>query len=339
MRSVEPESPFDESRDRHDEPALAAPRLVRETCRIVRWRGYVTSEFHVVDESGAVLAVSPAFRWRGSKPPPESEPARAAFDGLVARVIDAGWTPAGRGPHWFAERFARDVPAPPEPPELELEPEWDWEPEPQRPLPAAPPHRQPAPAPLAPAATVAPRPPARAAAPAAAPKAAHPAADGADGDSPEAASRSRRGRMLALAALPVAIALLVYVLVGHDTRRASAGVPPARVPARAAAPKAPARAASHVASGKVAAAAARPPVRPKPARLDLVGIGAAPTWLEARLGSATGRVLFSGMLQPGQALHLRGRPIWVSFGGASDVRVLLNGARIPLEGTLTRVFP
>lgn len=321
VRSVEPESaesPADAFGDGRDERAPLAPQLVRATCRIVRWRGYVTSEFHVVDEDGSVLAVSPAFRWRGPKPPPESASARAAYDTLVAQVLDAGWTPAGRGPQWFAARFLRDVPAPVPPPDVEVavEPAWTWEPAAPRPRPPAPSVSRAAAAPVA---------------------TSGPPADSEDGVVSAAARQGRRGRILALATLPFAIGLLVYVLVGYDAHHASGSPRSPLVAERATPPKAPAKSPRSVSPKRVAAVVPAP-VQQHAARLDLVGIGTSATWLEARRGSSAGPILFSGMLQPGQALHFRSSAIWVRFGGASDVRVLLNGARIELEGTLARVF-
>ena len=79
-----------------------------ETCRIHRWRGYVTSSFYAESEAGGVLAKSTAFRWWRRKPPPENPETRAAYDALVAALEAEGWTQAtSRSPHWFGAVFVR----------------------------------------------------------------------------------------------------------------------------------------------------------------------------------------------------------------------------------------
>ena len=78
-----------------------------ELCEIVWWRGYVRSEFCAVAD-GRELARSRSFRWRAERPPaPDHEAARAAHEGLVARLKEAGWEPLGQAVPWYAQRFRR----------------------------------------------------------------------------------------------------------------------------------------------------------------------------------------------------------------------------------------
>ena len=63
-----------------------------------------------------------------------------------------------------------------------------------------------------------------------------------------------------------------------------------------------------------------------------------PSWLEIRRGSATGPVLYSGRLEPGHGLHVHAPTAWAWFGAAGDVRVLVDGRRLALTGTVARAF-
>ena len=79
-----------------------------ETCRIRRWRGYVTSSFYAESETGEVLAESTTFRWWRQTPPPETPETRAAYDALVGALVAEGWTEAtSRSAHWFGAEFVR----------------------------------------------------------------------------------------------------------------------------------------------------------------------------------------------------------------------------------------
>jgi hypothetical protein len=78
-------------------------------CEIHWWRGYVKSQFIVV-ERGAErreLAASPPFRWRKSEPPPQTPATSAALKSLVESFVRDGWVVAGRGEEWFALRLRR----------------------------------------------------------------------------------------------------------------------------------------------------------------------------------------------------------------------------------------
>ena len=48
------------------------------------------------------------FLWhRTQPPPPDHERARAAYDGLVQKLMEAGWEPLGEATPWYRRRFRR----------------------------------------------------------------------------------------------------------------------------------------------------------------------------------------------------------------------------------------
>jgi hypothetical protein len=80
-----------------------------QECEVRWWRGYVKSQFFAVaTDAGAdvTVAVSPSFRWRKGKPPPETPEAAAALRALVGSLEHKGWKVVGRGEEWFAVRLA-----------------------------------------------------------------------------------------------------------------------------------------------------------------------------------------------------------------------------------------
>jgi hypothetical protein len=62
------------------------------------------------------------------------------------------------------------------------------------------------------------------------------------------------------------------------------------------------------------------------------------SWVEVRQGSATGAVVYSGVLQMGDRVALKGTRLWARFGGAGDLRITANGRVVPLQGTVDTVF-
>jgi|GEM_PF-2552761 len=59
------------------------------------------------------------------------------------------------------------------------------------------------------------------------------------------------------------------------------------------------------------------------------------SWVELRTGSATGRVLYSGILRQGDTTRGSGRRLWVRFGSAANLDLQLNGKPIHgVTGTL-----
>jgi hypothetical protein len=130
-----------------------------------------------------------------------------------------------------------------------------------------------------------------------------------------AASRSRMVRP----AIAVAGTLLVTVALGALIANRTGG---ARHPPPAASP--PVR---HVTSPPPATSELRP--RPKLATLVLVAVRGR-CWLDARLGSRLGRELYSGTLESGRSLRLRGRRIWIRLGAPSALDATLNQRPVAL---------
>jgi hypothetical protein len=78
-------------------------------CAITWWRGYVRSQFLAVAEGGTiVVAESPSFRWRSSKPPSQTEEAAAAHQQLMSALRDLGWEAGESGAVWYEVEFHRE---------------------------------------------------------------------------------------------------------------------------------------------------------------------------------------------------------------------------------------
>ncbi len=52
-------------------------------------------------------------------------------------------------------------------------------------------------------------------------------------------------------------------------------------------------------------------------------------WLEVRVGSATGRVLFSGTLNDGATKVFRGAALWLRLGNPPALRIRVHGTKVP----------
>ena len=59
------------------------------------------------------------------------------------------------------------------------------------------------------------------------------------------------------------------------------------------------------------------------------------SWLQVRVGSPTGRLLFGRLLVRGETVSFGLRPLWVRFGAASNIELRIAGrtAPLPLFGT------
>lgn len=325
----QPEGPADEQQS-------ASTPLLREevrTCRIERWRGYVTSRFFVVDDDGAVLESRP-FRWRQAAPPPETASARAAYDELVGRLEAEGWTFLADGTPWYRSTFARvvavpleagtplepaqlSVPAaaaPPAPPpplrEQEIgrrEGELETEPEPatESNTGGGGPETEGEPEPVAGLEVVA-------------------------GQPPQARPpRWRRPRSLLVAIGLGALAASGTVFAVHaaDARPEAAHSKRMR-PARYEVTR-PVR--------KPALVFRKAASTPRLVHLMFVARGNG-SWIEARRGSSSGRVLYSGILEPGRRLQFSGPRLWVELGAAGNLSINVNGKPIALEGTFVKLF-
>jgi len=135
----------------------------------------------------------------------------------------------------------------------------------------------------------------------------------------ESARRHGR-RLMVFAACALAASLSIFVFArlagsgqpGHELRLAS---PPGSAPPRIATPR----------------PATQPPgATPSEVRVVITAPGG-PCWLQARAGSATGRVMSERTLYPGQADHLRGSRIWVRLGDPTNIRLRVDQHDRPLE--------
>jgi hypothetical protein len=77
--------------------------------------------------------------------------------------------------------------------------------------------------------------------------------------------------------------------------------------------------------------------RPKPVSLVLEDVRT-DSWVEVRQGSATGALVYDGVLRTGDRIALKGTRLWARFGGAGDLRITANGRVVPLQGTVDTVF-
>ena len=86
-------------------------------------------------------------------------------------------------------------------------------------------------------------------------------------------------------------------------------------------------------------AAAAPPARPAASLLRLRLTAKQDTWLELRVGSATGRRLYFGILKKGSTESFRAARFWVRFGAATNLEARVNGKPLALPiGTYTALI-
>lgn len=275
-----------------------------ETCRIVLWRGYVKSGFYALRSSSRGDALeeslgSPLFRTKGSQPPAEGGSAQRAHATLVDRLRTEGWELAGRGPRWYSQIFVR----PPEQPFAEAV---------SAPVRSTPPT------------------------PAPAPEEAVPEEKPGESESWEteiAPVRSRqRSRIGVVSLVAVVVGVTAAVAPSLMTSDAAKGDPLAVKAAKKVGKREPKAKPSHPIVRRTA-------IAPRTARLANVVLAATrgDSWVEARAGSSTGRLLYTGVLAQGQKRRVSAGRVWLRLGAASHLDVLVNGRpprEAPLLGTL-----
>ncbi len=79
---------------------------------------------------------------------------------------------------------------------------------------------------------------------------------------------------------------------------------------------------------------ATPPPARKAAALQVTASRGA-CWVLARAGGAQGRVLYDAVVQEGSTVEVRARRLWVRFGAAGYVDLVLNGRPLQLGSTGT----
>lgn len=303
--------------------------LVLEECTVVRWRGYTRSTFVACLDDGTPVAESQSFKWRETAP--HDGAAGEALAELTRELDALGWTHTGDGDEWYAVRYGRWVAAPEPIEELAEDEPVEEAPAPvaARPLPPPLPvhivrEREPLPVP-APAPAAQPLP-----APAAEP-APEPVLQAAAAAAPRTPRRRRIVPLVSLLGIVVAVGLGAYIATSSHatTTRTVQLVSLAPKTHVAPAPKPKPTVAHPAAAAPVAAA--------KPMQLVVANVGHA-SWLEVRRGSATGAVLYSGILDPGSTIRYSGTSLWVRFAAAANFRVAVDGRTVPLQGTVDRVF-
>jgi transcriptional regulator with XRE-family HTH domain len=128
--------------------------------------------------------------------------------------------------------------------------------------------------------------------------------------------RPRHGRSLIV--LGIAGAAVLLAMLGWHRGSSHPTVPAARSAVAAVAPAPP-----------------RQPERPRPVgplRVALVA-GRGDCWLAARAGSATGQLLYQGLLTTGGSLRFRRNLIWFRLGAPWNVDLRINGRRLALPSS------
>lgn len=85
-----------------------------ETCRVMLWRGQLTSQLYAASEtedgSWQPFAVSDYFRLKDEDVPATN--ALAALENLIAQLENEGWAVISEGPHWYEVELERHVDEP-----------------------------------------------------------------------------------------------------------------------------------------------------------------------------------------------------------------------------------
>jgi hypothetical protein len=238
---------------------------------------------------------SPLFRTKGSQLPAEEGSAQHAHATLVERLLTEGWELAARGPRWYSQIFVRS------PTQTFVD---------------------------AVSVPVRSRPPTPAPDPEEALREAKP--NESEWRKTEIApvrskQRTRIGVMSLVAAVVGVTAAVAPSLMSSD---AAKGDLPAVQAATKIAKQGPKAKPSHPIARRTATAR-------RTARVANVVLAATrgDSWVEARAGSSTGRLLYTGMLVQGQKESVSAGRVWLRLGAASHLDVLVNG-RPPREGPL-----
>lgn len=78
------------------------------------------------------------------------------------------------------------------------------------------------------------------------------------------------------------------------------------------------------------------PVQPVRARIELAATRG-PCWLSVRLGTARGRLVWQGTLQPSRLARFSGRRLWIRLGAPWNLDASLNGRHVLLPGSIGNV--
>jgi hypothetical protein len=120
--------------------------------------------------------------------------------------------------------------------------------------------------------------------------------------------------LAALALIGLGIALRAGAFDDDPVTSRAASLPP---PTTASSPTT-----TTTAAAPTTAVAAPPPASPV---TFVVRATRGDSWMEVRVGTSTGRVLYSGILHSGTSDRETGRTLWVRFGSVGNVDLTLNG--------------
>ena len=312
--------------------AAAGTRGHEEVCEIVWWRGYVKSAFVAVtrgpDAATAEPLTSPFFRSKGKDPPVRGGAAADAHAALLQQLLGEGWEPSTQGRLWFSQRFVRvHVGA-------------------QAPVPALRRDSEPLPFPK----------PGNAGGPAGFDTVTGHAADAPAAESlredpverervitdpaPEpvhAPARQPRWKMRVGVVLFAGVIGTLVAEVSPSLFKAGSanGDALARKQSVASPPASRPRPEPNGAAQRLGA----PPETPRRARV-VISATRGDSWIEARAGSQTGRILYNETLTQGRTVTISARRVWLSLAAAGNLDVLVNGKapQAPLLGTIEAVF-
>jgi hypothetical protein len=263
-----------------------------ETCQIVFWRGYLKCAFYAVPDAGEPIGSS-FFRSR-ERSPAQSDGALDAHRELVEQLEGDGWEPFAREREWYALRFRRRRWSPVDAFSADEAP---------APVAAVEAHR----------AQTLPEPEAE------------PAPAQEETQVPEvrraAAHRSRRQLALLLTTAALIALAVVLGLTVFGTNPAQGKI---HSPVRPAEPQSQHR---KPAVGVLSASRATLP----PTTMVVTG-SRGDSWVEAKIGSATGKSLYAGVVAQGQTVRITAPVVWVTFGAAGNLDLSVNG-RSPVPGT------
>lgn len=282
--------------------------LHRETSTVYLWRGYVTAAFYARSVEGEVIAESQAFRWRKPSAPPNAGATRAAYDALAAALEDLGWrSTEGDGDAWYEVTFERYVLRPKHVLSADVEPTL-----------------QPA--------VLTPPPPVAIARPAKAGRSTAGALPESE-PAPRPQVESRRSRVKRRSTVVVGLTLLTSIVAAGALLSLNAK---------------PGQASRHLKPARTIATS--PPSAPSPStgrtvvtqagrlvRLRVSGVSRG-SWVEVRRGSSTGALLYNNVLVGGKSVLFKGPRLWAQFGAAGNLAILVDGKRVPFNGTIEHTF-
>jgi hypothetical protein len=135
-------------------------------------------------------------------------------------------------------------------------------------------------------------------------------------------------RLVAIAALLVAVALIALSFAGREGHRTVQVATPAAGPAATGGGPSPTLADAPVVPLVVEdRAATRGSSTSADAAKVVVTAARGSCWVSIRVGSADGEVLFEGILDSGRTVRLTRSRIWIRLGAAANVDVSVNGKR------------